>query len=151
MESDFRKIDIDRLDPDYVVNHIPEVIPSGVTLADAQSVHSTVKQSLQSGNSKSALNAALSKPPYGSDDETKDAMLNAVLQVLVSTPSADIDDLLKSLPAQERVVLVKYLYKAMSTPQGQSNGASLLTWMEKTFDIAGQGAVIRHITDRRTV
>lgn len=151
MTTDFRKIDIDRLDPDSVVNSVPEVTPSGVTLSDAQQTQLTVKQSLQSGNTESALRAALANPPYGSDESTKDTRLAAVLQVLVSTRSSEIDTLVKGLSSQDRVVLVKYLYKAMSTSQGQANGATLLTWMEKTFAIAGQGAVIRHITDRRTV
>lgn len=50
-------------------------------------------------------------------------------------------------------MLIKYLYKAMGSPQGQSQGvgAILLAWYEKTVDITGQGAVVRYMSDRRTV
>ena len=48
-------------------------------------------------------------------------------------------------------MLVKYLYKASGSPKGKTHGAILLNWMERTFALAGQGSIIKHITDRRTI
>lgn len=35
--------------------------------------------------------------------------------------------------------------------QSHGNGGILLSWFEKTVDVTGQGSIIRHISDRRTV
>jgi actin related protein 2/3 complex subunit 5 len=59
--------------------------------------------------------------------------------------------IIERLSTEEQNVLVKYLYKGMASPLGQShgNGGVLLSWFEKTADIAGQGPIIRYISDRR--
>lgn len=84
---------------------------------------------------------------------TQDAHLKSVIEVLSATKSAEIPSVVKALNKEQQDVLIKYLYKAMGSPQGQSQGvgAILLAWYEKTVDITGQGAVVRYMSDRRTV
>lgn len=67
--------------------------------------------------------------------------------------SSDITQIVEQLDGEEQNVLVKYLYKGMGSPLGQShgNGGILLTWFEKTVDITGQGPIIRYMSDRRVV
>lgn len=146
----FRSVDIDRLDPDSVVNYVPEVEPSGVTLNDVQQIAAEVRSAVQSGDATRAVKVAVSRPPYGSDETTKEAALAAVLQALVSVRVSDVNGVLKALDTTEKTVLTKYLFKAMSVPEGQKNGAILLQWADRTF-AQGQGPIIRHITDRRTI
>lgn len=151
MSVSFRQVDIDRLDPDSPVNFHPEVIESGVTLQDIQGISHEVKAALGGGNGSKALKIAVKTPPYGSDEAVKDAALEVVLQVLSSMRISEIDAAVKNLNSTEQTVLVKYLYKASSSPKGKQNGAILLNWMDRTFAIAGQGALSKYITDRRTV
>lgn len=151
MMSSFRQIDVDRLDPDSVVNQVPEVAPSGVELGDVQALESQVKQLLQSGKGAEALAAALARPPYGSSDQVKDAQLKVVLSVLTTVRASEIAPIVEGLDTTARVVLVKYLYKAMGVPTGQANGSVLLSWLERAVEYGGQVAVVRHITDRRSV
>lgn len=147
----FRQIDVDRLDPDSVVNQVPQIAPSGVTLADVQSCEAQVKQLLQSGKGGEALAAALANPPYGSANDVKDAQLKVVLSVLTTVRTSEIQSIVQKLDPTSRVVLVKYLYKAMGVPAGQANGSVLLNWLERAVEYGGQVAVVRHVTDRRTV
>lgn len=151
MSVSFRQVDIDRLDPDSPVNFHPEVIESGVTVQDVHGVAQEVKSALGSGNGAKALKLAVQNPPYGSDEAAKDAALDTILQVLSSMRISEIDAAVKGLDTTEQTVLVKYLYKASSSPKGKANGSILLNWMDRTFAIAGQGALSKYLTDRRTV
>ena len=52
-------------------------------------------------------------------------------------------------------VLMKYLYKGMKDASaGAGSGGKmsvLLSWHEKVVDVAGEGSIVRCMTDRRTV
>lgn len=149
--ASFRKIDIDRVNPDSPVNQLPEIVESGVTLDDIQALNREVKAQLSSGDGAAALQTSLALPPYGSDKATKDAALATVLQVLSTVRVSEIDGAVQSLSPADQTVLVKYLFKASGSSKGKQHGAAILNWMERTFAIAGQGAIMKHMTDRRTV
>lgn len=149
--SSFRKVDIDRLDPDSAVNQLPETVESGLTAQDVQSITREVKSQLAGGHSSEALQTILENPPYGSDEAAKEAALDAVLQVLATVRVSEIDDTVNALTPGQQVVLVKYLFKASGSSKGKAHGTALLSWMERTFAIAGQGAIMKYMTDRRTV
>lgn len=149
--ASFRQLDVDKLDPDSVVNNFPEVEASGISLSDAESLVSSARSALQSGNTFSALQTLLEAPPYGSDDATKDVATNGVVQVLASARSGDIASLVGKLSSAERNVLMKFLYRAMGTKQGQANGGLLLQWHERIVQASGEAPIIKHLTDRRTI
>lgn len=151
MSVSFRQVDIDRFDPDSPVNNVPVVEDVGVTLEDVRSAGQSIKSSLSSGNGPAALKIALENPPYGASEAIKDAALGNVVLVLSSLRVSEIDAAINTLNSTEKTVLVKYLFKASGSSQGKLHGSALLSWMERAFASAGQGAIIKHMTDRRTV
>jgi len=64
---------------------------------------------------------------------------------------------LSSLPNGTELldVLTKYIYKGMKdASSGAGSGGKmsvLLSWHEKVVDVAGEGSIVRCMTDRRTV
>uniref|UniRef100_A0A060TF04 Actin-related protein 2/3 complex subunit 5 n=1 Tax=Blastobotrys adeninivorans TaxID=409370 RepID=A0A060TF04_BLAAD len=154
MSVDFRKVDVDALDPDKVVS--PEELVPPLPPVDPQEIEQRgqlIRQQLSKGDYIGALQVALDNPPYGGDERTKETNLRNVLEVLTTIKSSDITQIVDQLTPEDQNVLIKYLYKGMGSPLGQShgNGGILLSWFEKTVDITGQGAIIRYIADRRTV
>ncbi len=77
--------------------------------------------------------------------------LSTVFDTLKSIKQSQIPELVSDLSTEEHDVLVKYLYKLMSLPQGQQNSGILLAWFDKTIEVTGIGPIIRHLNDRRTV
>lgn len=73
--------------------------------------------------------------------------------MLTAIRSNSITSAVESLSSELRDVLIKYIYKGMGSTLGQThgNGGVLLTWFEKTVDITSQGAIVRYMSDRRTV
>lgn len=73
--------------------------------------------------------------------------------MLTAIRSNSITPAVESLSSELRDVLIKYIYKGMGSTLGQThgNGGVLLTWFEKTVDITSQGAIVRYMSDRRTV
>lgn len=151
MSVSFRQVHIDRFDPDSPVNNVPVVEDHGITLEDVRAAGQSVKSSLSSGNGPAALKVALENPPYGASDTVKEAALSNVMLVLSSLRVSEIDAAINALNSTEKIVLVKYLFKASGSSQGKLHGAAMLSWMERAFAFAGQGAIIKHMTDRRTV
>jgi actin related protein 2/3 complex subunit 5 len=62
----------------------------------------------------------------------------------------DIPSTLKSLDSNELHTLLKYIYKAMASPEAYSSSV-LLQWHEKTIEICGVGAIVRVLTDIKSV
>lgn len=150
MSVNFRQVNIDRYDPNSPVNTFPEV--EAVTEPfPVDALRQAVRPLLASGKNADALASVLEAPPYYHDTETKLAVADIVLEVLCAFRVSEIEDAIKQLDKQQRTVLTKYLYKLSGLPQGKNNGTILLNWMGKTFAIAGEGTIIRHITDRRLV
>ncbi|KAG5356843.1 Actin-related protein 2/3 complex subunit 5 [Yarrowia sp. C11] len=153
-QIDFRRIDVDQYDPDSFISKEDLTPPcKPVSAAEQQQVASEIRGAISRGEATAALPIALDFAPYGGDDQVKDAHLKSVIEILSATKSAEIPAVVKGLNKEQQDVLIKYLYKAMGSPQGQSQGvgAILLAWYEKTVDITGQGAVVRYMSDRRTV
>lgn len=80
--------------------------------------------------------------------------LQTVLEILASIKSVDMAGYLKDIYGSEGGVelcdvLMKYLYKGMAV--GGSNMSVLLSWHERVVEIAGEGSIVRVMTDRRTV
>ncbi|KAG9070212.1 hypothetical protein KI688_009546 [Linnemannia hyalina] len=148
----FRKIDIDALEEDAFgedeidFQEIGELRP--VADVDAQ-VNSRAQE--VSGNTSGALSTSLQNPPYGAPFHAAKARnTQTVMEVLNSIKVSDVPQLVKSLSPEEQDVLMKYLYAGMATPE-QNNSGHLLAWHEKLTEVAGQGCIVRVITDRRTV
>ncbi|VVT50842.1 uncharacterized protein SAPINGB_P002898 [Magnusiomyces paraingens] len=152
-EIDFRRIDVDQYDPDrfLVESLVPPQPP--VSLDEIKQRSVAVKRLLSQGDYQGALETALRDPPYGGSAEVKNANLQTVLDVLLTLKSNTITPIIEALTPELQDILIKYIYKGMGSPLGQThgNGVALLLWFEKTVDITSQGAIIRYMSDRRTV
>ncbi|KAF9124500.1 hypothetical protein BGW39_008177 [Mortierella sp. 14UC] len=154
----FRKIDIDALEEDAFgeddidFQEIGELRPVAEVEAQVNSRAQEVRSLLQRGNIAGALSTALQNPPYGAPFHAAKARnTQTVMEVLASARvAAEFPQLIKSLSPEEQDVLMKYLYAGMAAPE-QNNSGHLLAWHEKLTEIAGQGCIVRVITDRRTV
>lgn len=154
--DDWRRIDIDALEPE---NHllkqdlIPDLPP--VSHDEIVALSRTVKQTLSLGQFLQALQAALDTPPYVADEATKELHAETVYEVLVSIKNnhsiGEFSNFVKQLSSDEQDILVKYIYKLMTTTYGAKQGGLLLSWFEKTVDVTGMGPVVRYFSDRRTV
>jgi actin related protein 2/3 complex subunit 5 len=68
----FRKIDVDSLDPENIISQEDLIPPQRVVSIDEISRRSQqVKQTLSKGDYAGALSLALEDPPYGGDDQVK--------------------------------------------------------------------------------
>ncbi|KAG0083676.1 hypothetical protein BGZ92_010563 [Podila epicladia] len=153
----FRKIDIDALEEDAFnqdeldFQEIGECLPRHEVEAQVNSRAQDVRSLLQRGNTSAALSKALENPPYGKDlDAAKARNIQTVMDVLSSIKLIEAPQMVKALTPEEQDVLMKYLYAGMAAPE-QNNSGTLLVWHEKLTEVAGQGCIVRVITDRRTV
>lgn len=152
--EDWRRIDIDAFDPDSGRLTVKDLIPpyeSIVTLQELQPRISQLRSLATSGDMNSAIQLATSDPPYSADENTKATYFQAVLEALTQARQADIANIVKQLSSQQQDVLVKFLYKGMSIPEGQKQGGILLAWFEKLIQAAGVNPVVHYLSDRRTV
>lgn len=152
--EDWRRIDIDAFDPESGRLTALDLIPPYVQSTNPQVVQqqvSQLKSFATSGDIASAIQLVTSDPPYGADDSTKSLYFRAVLETLTQVRQADIANVVKQLQPQQQDVLIKYLYKGMSVPEGQRQGGILLAWFEKLTQVAGVQPVMHYLTDRRTV
>ncbi|ETS79245.1 hypothetical protein PFICI_09098 [Pestalotiopsis fici W106-1] len=122
----WRTINIDALDPDSSQNfdtstlHPP--LPE-ISDADVRQLKEGVRQLLRGGDAEGALRGCLESPVYNSDEATKDAHLQTVLEVLQSIKASEMTPMLQRIYASEGGselldVLTKYLYKGMSASSG---------------------------------
>ncbi|KAF9083341.1 hypothetical protein BGX29_009948 [Mortierella sp. GBA35] len=153
----FRKIDIDALEEDAFgedeidFQEIGELRPQQEVEAEVNQRAQEVRSLLQRGNTSGALSTSLQNPPYGATFHAAKARnTQTVMEVLNSIKAADVPQMVKSLAPEEQDVLMKYLYAGMAAPE-QNNSGVLLAWHEKLTEVAGQGCIVRVITDRRTV
>lgn len=155
--EDWRKIDIDALEPEYHLS-AAELVPDLPQVSQSQisSVAQQVRSQLSSGQFQQALELALDNAPYIADlPQTKEMHAKTVFEILCSIKNnnnvSELGQFVKSLNQEQQDTLIKYLYKSMSEPYGQKQGGLLLNWFEKTVEITGVGAIARYMTDRRTV
>lgn len=152
--SDWRRIDIDAFDPESGRLTKQDVQPpyaSQITLQEITPKISQLRSLASSGDSKSAVALAVSDPPYSGDENTKAEYFKAVLETLTQVRQADIAGVVSGLTSEQQDTLVKYLYKAMSIPEGQKQGGILLAWFERVTQVAGVRPVSHFINDRNTV
>ncbi|ORX36598.1 actin-related protein 2/3 complex subunit 5 [Kockovaella imperatae] len=155
MSTAFRKINIDAFDEDVLLpSDLYDPDPRGVDGVTAESKQKAqeARNLVSKGDTAGALNAILSNPPYGEGvDDAKATTTSALLTILNSTRSADIAGVLKGLGEEQQGHLMAYLYKGMEgLGQGSDqSGSVLLTWHEKLVEVAGIGAIVRVMTDRR--
>ena len=72
------------------------------------------------------------------------------LSTMMKIKTSEISEAIKSIPAPLHDTLMKYVYKGFEDPKDYSSNA-LLTWHEKLLAATGLGAIVRVLTDRRTV
>ncbi|KAK9374370.1 actin-related protein 2/3 complex subunit 5 [Lipomyces chichibuensis] len=156
MALDFRRIDIDVLDPENNIE--PEyLIPPSIanlpplSVPEIQSIGQSIRGSLSRGDHFGALQAALDQPPYTSSEEIKKIHLATVLELLSTIKSSDMSRVVEKLSSEQRDTLIKYLYKGMSLPETHGISGVLLAWFEKVTEMAGLGGIVRYLSDRRTV
>ncbi|SGY12873.1 BQ5605_C011g06637 [Microbotryum silenes-dioicae] len=152
--NNFRRLDVDQYDPDRVLEHelyTPDLRPVQQVLSDTQSKASNTRAYLQRADVVTALHEVLDQAPYGEGvEQAKAIALQSVLSILNSTRSTDIPQLIQALDPNEKVTLMKYLYKAMEN-LGETSGNVILGWHEKLVEVAGTGCIVRVMTDRRRV
>lgn len=152
--DNWRRIDIDAFDPESGRLSAQDLIPPNetvVTLQELQPKISQLRSLASSGSMDSAVKLATSDPPYGADDSTKATYFQAVLEALTQVRQSDIANIIQQLSSEQQDVLVKYLYKGMSVPEGQKQGGILLAWFEKLTQKAGVNPIVRYLSDRRTI
>lgn len=152
--TDWRRIDIDAYDPESGRLTAADLVPpttGHVTLQDLQPRISQLQSYASSGDIRSAIQLITTDPPYGADEDTKAYYLRAVLGALSQVRQADILKIVQGLDPEQQNVLVKYLYKGMSVPEGQKQGAILLAWFEKLTQVSGIRPIMHYVCDRRTV
>lgn len=159
--EDWRKIDIDALDTssrnkrlteDLILqNFIQKGIVHSYTKEEANNLISELRGRISKGDfSSSILELIVKYPIYACEDAAlKLSYLTLVNNCLVSLK--DIDTTVKQLSQEDADVLLKYCYKIMSLKQFQANGQAIINWVDKIIVKYGQGAVLRYITDRKTI
>lgn len=151
--SDWRRIDIDGFDPDCRLT-AKDLIPEydrEISLAELQPKMEQMRVMSSGGDIKGAVQLITEDPPYSAGDDTKRQYLQVVLETLSQVRQADIAGIVKGLSGEQQVVLVKYLYRGMSLPEGQKQGGILLAWFEKLTQSSGVTPIIHYLSDRRTV
>ncbi|KAJ7644355.1 actin-related protein ARPC5 [Roridomyces roridus] len=156
MDTAFRKIDIDVYDEDVLQEEeLFDADPRepAQVLSDAKQRQVAVRSALAKSDVLGALNIVLENAPYGPNvEEAKTVNLSTLLNILNTTKSADIPNVIKGLSQDGQDTLMKYLYKGMALPGGGDiNWSILLGWHEKLTEVAGTGCIVRTMTDRRTV
>ncbi|CEP13005.1 hypothetical protein [Parasitella parasitica] len=152
----WRRIDIDQYDEDaYTENEILSEFDTGLSpeqvVSSSQTRSTDVRNLLTKGDLNNALARALEAPPYGRQvDAAKVESTETVAEVLNRFRATDIPQVIKSLSFEQQDTLMKYLYAGMSRPE-QFNPSVLLTWHEKLTEVAGNGCIVRVMTDKRTI
>lgn len=101
------------------------------------------------GNPTQALQLALADPPYATRTESvKVASYEVVAKCMHALKDSEIAAAVGALSIDECGVLMKYLYRGMGTPNGDSaKYSSLLKWHPIVLKKAGQGSIVRVISE----
>ncbi|ETW05948.1 hypothetical protein H310_03582 [Aphanomyces invadans] len=108
-----------------------------------------VKQLTMQKKFVDAVVLSLENPPVSStSDNVKLANAQTVFAALQACSKADVANVVQALTPDLEDVLMKYLYRGLSVPQ---NNASLLEWHGHLVAKAGNGCIVRALTDRKLV
>lgn len=148
--EDWRRIDIDAFDSESrlsLEDLRPEIpaVPFQQVEAKCQQIRGLISQ----GGFDDAIAYLVEDPPFGADQAGKNMYNNAVIEVLTSVRQSEVSKIIKELSIDQQDVLVKYLYQAMASKEGQRQSGVLLGWLGKTVEIAGTGPINRYLSDRR--
>ncbi|ETV87277.1 hypothetical protein H257_02228 [Aphanomyces astaci] len=117
--------------------------------ADVRSRASRVQQLTMQKNLVGAVIASLENPPVNStSDHIKQSNAQTVFAALQACSKADVATVVQALTPDLEDVLMKYLYRGLAVPQ---NNASLLEWHGHLVAKAGNGCIVRALTDRKLV
>ncbi|KAK9459431.1 actin-related protein 2/3 complex subunit 5 [Lipomyces oligophaga] len=156
MEVNYRRINVDLLDPENIMAP-EELIPPSIanlpplSATEVQAISQAARTQLGRGDYAAALATVLDNPPYTSSEDVKNTALMTIIEVLSTTKSSDMSRIVEKLTSEQRDTLVKYLYKGMNVPEAHGVSGVLLAWFEKVTDLSGPGAVSRYLSDRRLV
>ncbi|KAF8534971.1 actin-related protein 2/3 complex subunit 5 [Trichophaea hybrida] len=172
-QVNYRLIDVDAFDPDHSLP-LTQRFPT-VALGNIQTVASHCRQLLQCGDQEGALRSALENVPYGGDDQSKEHHLSTILEIVSSIKQFEMSPLLSQIYSSAAGtelldVLMKYLYKGMArhnicnvvSPSDFTHATAVSCVQTgstrefgvaptKLVDVAGTGAIVRVMTDRRTI
>lgn len=108
-----------------------------------------VETLLTKGKKSKAVAKCLKDPPLGAKDQSlKDENFQLVMRCLSAIKNDKIAGIVADLDEDDCDNLMKYVYKGLST--ATASGA-LLKWHEIVLAKAGQGCIVRAITDRKNV
>lgn len=152
MSEDWRRIDIDALDPENTIQPEDLIPPTDpISSAEIQQQISNIRQYISKGSYSEAVQFATSAPPYGASPNDKESYVNTLLELFSVVKQNDIGSIVESLDIEQQNVLIKYIYKGFAIPKGKQQGGVLLSWYDKTVGVTGIGPVVRYLSDRRTI
>ncbi|OQR81602.1 hypothetical protein THRCLA_23336 [Thraustotheca clavata] len=117
--------------------------------ADVQARASRVQNLIMRKQHVEAVVASLENPPFNAPDEASHVMnAQTVFTALMACSKADITKAVQELSPDLEDNLMKYLYKGLGIPQ---NNSVFLEWHGQLAAKAGNGCIIRALTDRKGV
>ncbi|TIB78807.1 hypothetical protein E3Q22_00996 [Wallemia mellicola] len=138
--NNFRKIDIDAIEDDYLNDDdLLEIDPRSEqdALSYFTSLQAQVRGLVNGGDVTNALGLILDDPPYGPTvDSARKINTDTVIQILSSTRTSDISNVINNLQPNQQDNLMKYIYKCMSLPVAEQIGNVFLSWHEKLTQVA---------------
>merc|ERR1711908_154172 len=142
LSRDYRKINIEQYADDFYVDDEPNNSMKGPD-------ETAVQSAINGGQAQNALILALENNPAASDNQSlKDKSAELVLRALQSHKSNQIEATIKALSIEQRDTLMQYIYKGFSMGKDGQTCASLLSWHAKLTALAGNGDIIRVLTNR---
>jgi len=144
LARDFRKINIEQYDEDF---YVEDDVSAGASAPD----HNQIQMAISGGKPLDALKAALSTNPAGSSDiQLKLNCTESALRAMGAHKLNQIESSIKSLSIEEQDLLMQYIYKGFESFNKDSQTCSnLLNWHSQLVKMAGDGAIVRVLTDRR--
>ncbi|KAL6937712.1 hypothetical protein ACO0RG_004231 [Hanseniaspora osmophila] len=157
--EDWRRIDIDALDPENgrltAADLTKPILQTGEPVyssQDVQGIMGSLRSYASSGDFTSVVKLITAQPVYFADSEqTKDMYVKQVVESLAQCRTMEISKIVSGLTDSECDVLIKFLYKGMSIPEGAKQGTILLAWLDNIIEKNGSNSIIRYLTDRKTV
>ncbi len=121
---------------------------SDATIKAAIASRESAVNTLVASDPAQALRLSLHDPPYTAKDAAlKDAALDVVLKAIGAIKEAEIEDAVGALKLEECDVLMKFIYRGLGQPKKGSQYPLLLKWHPIVLKRAGQGAIVRVLTE----
>ena len=145
LSTQFRKVDVDELDENQFQDDQAE------DSAESGPNEGEVNNLILQKNNKEALKAVLRNPPLASKNQSaKDKAFALVMRVFQAFKTTEIEAGIKLLDKTEVDILMKYIYRGFAESTDNAS-AVLLAWHDKAVAVGGIGAIVRVMTDRKTV